>query len=134
MLVQRSQVEAIAERIGPDAFRDERYRAIFAALLSAPDASLGDLAAALDEESIEIAEQLLEDRAGLIDAQRTIDDSLAQLEVRGMEERLAEIDGLLSLASDKEKAALDEERRQLVSLMRASGKGSFKAFRRGRTR
>jgi hypothetical protein len=51
-----------------------------------------------------------------------------------MEERLAEIDGLLSLASEKEKTALDEERRQLVSLMRASGKGSFKAFRRGRTR
>jgi hypothetical protein len=100
MLVQRSQVEAIAERIGPDAFRDERYRAIFTALLSAPDASLGDLAPMLDEESIEIAEQLLEDRAGLIDAQRTVDDSLAQLEVRGMEERLAEIDGLLSLASD----------------------------------
>ena len=134
MLVQRSQVEAIAERIGPDGLRDERYRAIFTALLSAPDASLGDLAPLLDEESIEIAEQLLEDRAGLMDAQRTIDDSLAQLEVRGMEERLAEIDGLLSLASDQEKAALDEERRQLVSLMRASGKGSFKAFRRGRTR
>jgi DNA primase len=134
MLVQRSQVEAIAERIGPDAFRDERYRAIFTALLSAPDASLGDLAPMLDEESIEIAEQLLEDRAGLIDTQRTVDDSLAQLEVRGMEERLAEIDGLLSLASDNEKTALDEERRQLVSLMRASGKGSFKAFRRRRTR
>ena len=134
MLVQRSQVEAIAERIGPDGFRDERYRAVFAALLSAPDASLGDLAPLLDEESIEVAEQLLEDRAGLIDAQRTIDDSLAQLEVRGMEERLAEIDGLLSLANEKEKTSLDDERRQLVSLMRASGKGSFKAFRRGRTR
>lgn len=135
MLVQRSQVEVIAERIGPDAFRDERYRAIFTALLSGPDgATLGDLAPMLDEESIEVAEQLLEDREGLIDAQRTIDDSLAQLDVRGMEERLAEIDGLLSLASDEEKTALDEERRQLVSLMRASGKGSFKAFRRGRTR
>jgi len=135
MLAQRSQVEAIAVRIGPDAFRDERYRAIFAALLSAPDgASLGDLAPMLDEETIEMAEQLLEDRAGLIDAQRTIDDSLAQLEVRAMEDRLAEIDGLLSLASDEEKTALDVERRQLASLMVASGKGSFKAFRRGRTR
>jgi DNA primase len=134
MLAQRSQVEAIAERIGPDVFRDDRYRAIFAALLSSPEGSLGDLAPLLDEEAIEVAEQLLEDRAGLIDPQRTIDDSLAQLDVRAMEERLAEIDGLISLASEKEKATLDEERRQLASQMRASGKGSFKAFRRGRTR
>jgi len=135
MLAQRSQVEAIAERIGPESFRDEHYREIFSALLSAPDgASLGDLAPLLDGETIEVAEQLLEDRAGLIDAQRTIDDSLAQLEVRAMEERLAEIDGLLSLASEAEKASLDDERRKLVALMRASGKMSFKAFRRGRTR
>jgi replicative DNA helicase len=135
MLAQRSRIEAIAERIGTDAFRDERYRAIFTALLSAGDgASLDDLAPMLDPETIEVAEQLLEDRAGLIDAQRTIDDSLAQLEVRAMEERLAEIDGLSSLASDEEKAVLDDERRKLVSLMRASGKMSFKAFRRGRTR
>ncbi|MDP9176833.1 MAG: DNA primase, partial [Gemmatimonadota bacterium] len=135
MLAQRSQVEAIAERIGPDSFRDERYRKIFTALLSAPDgASLGDLASMVDAETIEVAEQLMEERDGFINTQRTIDDSLAQLEVRAMEERLAEIDGLVSLASAAEKAALDDERRKLAALMRASGKGSFKAFRRGRTR
>lgn len=133
MLAERWRAESIAERIGPDTFRDERYRAIFTALLSVGGgASLDDLAPKLDAESIEVAEALLEDRAGLIDAQRTIDDSLAQLEVRAMEERLADIDGLLSLASNEEKTALDEERRKLVSLMRASGKMSFKAFRRGR--
>jgi DNA primase len=135
MLAQRSQVEFIAERIGPDSFRDERYRAIFSALLSSEDgASLQELAPMLDAESIEVAEALVEDRGALIDAQKTIDDSLAQLEVRAMEERLAEIDGLLALASDTEKTAFEDERRKLVSLMRASGKMSFKAFRRGRTR
>jgi DNA primase len=134
MLTQHARVESIAERIGPDTFRDERYRAIFSALLSAGDgASPADLASMLDAEAIEVAETLTEDRGALIDTQRTIDDSLAQLEVRAMEERLAEIDGLLSLASVEEKTALEEERRKLVSLMRASGKMSFKAFRRGRT-
>ena len=135
MLAQHSRIESIAERIGPDAFRDERYRAIFTALLSAGDgASLDELAPMLDAESIEVAESLLEDRGALINPDRTVDDSLTQLEVRTMEERLAEIDGLLSLASEEEKTVLEEERRKLVTTMRASGKMSFKAFRRGRTR
>ena len=42
-----------------------------------------------------VIESLMEDPNALVDAQRTIDDSLAQLEVREMEERLAEIDRLI---------------------------------------
>jgi DNA primase len=134
MLALRSRVATIAERIGPDSFRDPSYRAIFTALLSAGDgATMDDLALILDAEEIEVAEALLEDPGALVDPQRTIDDSLAQLEVRGMEDRVSEIDGLLPLASEREKKALDEERQQLVVQMRASGKMSFKAFRRGRT-
>jgi DNA primase len=134
MLAQRSRVEMIAERIGPDGFRDSRYRAIFNALLDAGDgASMDEIAAMLDPEEIEVAESLLEDRDALVDAQRTIDDSLAKLEVRVMEDRVSEIDRLLPLASGKEKTALDEERQHLVLQMRASGKMSFKAFRRDRT-
>ncbi len=135
MLLQRSRVETIAERIGPDSFRDPRYRAIFAALLTAGEgASMDELAAMLDPESIEVAESLLEDAGALMEPQRTIDDSLAQLEVRRMEDRVAEIDGLLPLASEAEKNVLDEERQKIVLQMRASGKMSFKAFRRRRTR
>ena len=135
MLLQRSRVETIAERIGPDSFRDPRYRAIFEALLDGgEDASIDALAATLDPESIEVAESLLEDAGALIEPQRTIDDSLAQLEVRRMEDRVAEIDGLLPLASEAEKKGLEEERQNIVLQMRASGKMSFKAFRRRRTR
>ena len=135
MLAQRSRADAIAERIGPDSFRDSRYRAIFSALLSAGDsATLEEVSATLDPEEIEVIESLVEDPKALVDAQRTIDDSLAQLEVREMEERLAEIDRLIPLASGTEKKTLDEERQKLVLQMRASGKMSFKAFRRGRAR
>lgn len=135
MLLLRSRVETIAEHIGPDSFRDPRYRAIFEALLNADErASMSDLAEKLDPESIEVAETLLDEAGALIDPQRTIDDSLAQLEVRRMEDRIAEIDGLLPLASEAEREALDDERKNIVVQMRASGKMPFKAFRRRRTR
>ena len=69
-----------------------------------------------------------------MDPQRTIDDSITRLHVREMEERLAEIDGLLPLANEIERDALQQERSKLVMQMRASGKMTFKAFRQGRTR
>jgi DNA primase len=135
MLQQRSRVESIAERIGPDGFRDPRYRAIFAALLDAgEEMSLADVAPQLDEESLAVAEELLGSGDYVLDAQRTIDDSLTRLHVREMEERLFEIDRMLPLASEKEKEILHEERQKLVVQMRASGKMRFKAFRRGRSR
>jgi DNA primase len=135
MLAQRSRVDTIAERVGPDSFRDSRYRAIFSALLAAGDsAAIDEVTATLDPEEIEVVESLVEDPLALVDPQRTIDDSLAQLEVRDMEDRVAEINRLLPLASELEKQALNEERQKLVQQMRASGKMSFKAFRRGRAR
>ena len=135
MLAQRSRVDTIAERIGPDSFRDSRYRAIFSALLSAGEsADIDEITATLDPEEIEVVESLVEDPLALVDPQRTIDDSLAQLEVRDMEDRVSEINRLFPLASEREKQALDEERQKLVLQMRASGKMSFKAFRRRRAR
>lgn len=135
MLQQRSRVESIAERIGPDSFHDPCYRAVFAALLDAGEgAALEELAASLDPETLEEAEELLGAGESLMDAQKTIDDSITRLHVRDMEDRLLEIDRLVPLANDKEKELLQGERQKLVVQMRASGKMTFKAFRRGRTR
>jgi DNA primase len=135
MLQQQSRVETIAERIGPDSFHHPVYRAIFAALLEAgDDASIEDLAPSLDPEALEIAEELIAGADGFIDPQRTIDDSITRLHVREMEERLAEIDRLMPIASAHEKEILSEEREKLVLQLRASGKMTFKAFRRGRIR
>lgn len=135
MLQQRSRVESIAERIGPDSFRHPRYRAIFIALLDAgEDTPFADLADKLDPESLEDAQELLGEGEESKDAQRTIDDSITKLHVRDMEDRLAEIERLLPLANDGELAQLQEEKQKLVVQMRASGKMMFKAFRRGKTR
>ena len=135
MLAERSRVETIAERIGPDSFHSGQLRSIFAALLEiGENATLEELAAVLDADAILLAEELLQDEGAIIDAGRTIDDSLTRLHVRDMEDRVAEVDRLLPLANEVEQSGLQEERQKLVLQMRASGKMSFKAFRRGRSR
>ena len=135
MLHDRSRVEPIAERIGPDAFRYPAYRAIFSALLEAgEETSIDQLSERLDEESLELIQDMLGEGEALINPQRTIDDSITRLNVRDMEERLSEIDRLAPLANDIERESLAKEREKLVIQMRASGKMTYKAFRPGRAR
>ena len=135
MIQDRSRVEPIAERIGPDMFRDSVYRAIFAALLEKGESStMDELADALDAEALETIEEMIGEGEALVNAQRTIDDSITRLNVRDMEESLAEIDRLLPLANEIERESLSKEREKLVLQMRASGKMAFKAFRQGRAR
>jgi DNA primase len=111
MVQDRSRVEPIAERIGPEA-----------------------LAAVLEPVAIVLMQEMLGEDGALVNVQRTIDDSITRLHVRDMEERVAEIDRLLPIANEVEKDALQEERAKLVVQMRASGRMTYKAFRPGRTR
>jgi hypothetical protein len=134
MLQDRSRVESIAERVGPDSFRHPHYREIFATLLDAGDSTFESLSATLDPDAIETAQDLLGDGPSQMDVQRTIDDSITRLHVREMEDRLSQIDSLLPIANEREKESLQEERQKLVVQMRASGKMAYKAFRRGRSR
>jgi DNA primase len=135
MVQDRSRVEPIAERIGPDAFRDSLYREIFAALLeSGEDTTLDELAGVLEPDAIALMQEMIGEDGALVNVQRTIDDSITRLHVRDMEERVAEIDRLLPIANDEEKEPLQKEKAALVLQMRASGRMTYKAFRPGRTR
>ena len=135
MVQERSRVEPIAERIGPEAFRDPVYREIFAALLrTGEDATLDELAEVLEPDAIILMQEMIGEDGALVNAQRTIDDSITRLHVREMEDRVADIDRLLPIANDEEKESLQKERVALVSQMRASGRMTYKAFRPGRTR
>ena len=135
MVQDRSRVETIAERIGPDAFRHPVYREIFSALLeTGDDASIDELSESLEPDAVLLMQEMLGESEALVNAQRTIDDSITKLHVRDMEERVAEIDRLLPIASETEKEELQQERQKLVMQMRASGKMTFKAFRQGRAR
>jgi DNA primase len=128
MLQDRSSVSSIAERVGPDEFRTPEYRAVFAALLEkGEDASIEDLAGALDAESLDVFEEMLgEGKEALQDATRTIDDSISKLHMRMIQERLSEIDRLIPLADEKQKDVLLVEKQNLVKT--ASGKTRYKAF------
>ena len=132
MVQDRSRVETIAERIGPETFHHPVYRAIFSALLENGDATIDELAGVLDAEALETIEQILGEGEALLNVQRTIDDSITRLHVRDMEENLAAIDRLLPLANEVERETLSKDREKLVIQMRASGKMTFKAFRQGR--
>jgi hypothetical protein len=135
MVQDKSRVEPIAERIGPDAFHHPLYRELFAAMLeTGEEATMDELSAVLEPDAVEVMQEMLGEGEALIDVQRTIDDSITRLHVRDMEDRLAEIDRLLPIASADEKEALQEERGKLVIQMRASGRMTFKAFRSGRAR
>jgi DNA primase len=135
MVQDRSRVEPIAERIGPESFRDPVYREIFAALLETEEeSSLDELSAVLEADAILLMQEMLGEDGALVNVQRTIDDSVTRLHVRDMEERLAEIDRLLPIANEAEKDELQQERARLVLQMRASGRMTYKAFRPGRTR
>jgi hypothetical protein len=128
-------VAPIPERIGPDSFRDPVYRYIFAAFLrTGEDATLDELAEVLEPDAIVLMQEMIGEDGALVNAQRTIDDSITRLHVREMEDRVAEIDRLLPIANDEEKEALQKERVALVFQMRASGRMTYKAFRPGRTR
>jgi hypothetical protein len=131
MLGDRSRIEVIAERVGPDSFSDPKLRLIFAALLKVGEgATLDELN--LDSDSHAIAAELLEGDAAIVDVRRTIDESITRLHVRDMERRIQELDKLYTLANENERIELDEEKRRLILQMRQAGKGSYRAFRRRR--
>lgn len=135
MVQDKSRVEPIAERIGPDAFRDPVYREIFAALLQTGEGATADeLTSVLEPDAIAVMQEMLGEGEAQINVQRTIDDSITRLSVRDMEERVAEIDRLLPIATEEEKDVLQDERGKLVVQMRASGRMTYKAFRPGRAR
>ena len=78
MLFMRSRVEQITERLGQESFREPQYRAIYLALISAgPDATLDEVSAHLDEDSIATVEEIVAEGSFQIDPERTISDSLA---------------------------------------------------------
>ena len=127
MLQERARVEQIAERIGPEAFRESDYRAIFTGLLKIGESgSMLDLAAVLNEDALSVAQELTESGEAQPNVEQTVNDSIARLGLRDIEERIAAISKLLPLANEAERAALEMERHELVKQKRASGRGTYK--------
>jgi hypothetical protein len=135
MLQQRPLVEVIAERIGPDSFHDPRLRSIFSTLLQlGENATMDELAASLDPDSIEFVQGALQQQGAIVDVERTINDSIAKIQNREIENQIAELTRLLAVASETERAQIEEQRRELRSQKRALGKGSYAAVNQYKSR
>ncbi|HXG70350.1 MAG TPA: DNA primase [Gemmatimonadaceae bacterium] len=107
MLVDRSRVESMPEKRGPEAFHDPAYRAIYEALLKAgSDSTVEDICAHLDEEAVADVEELLAAGETQVDPQRTIDDSLAKLHKLDLRRDMSSIQRLVPLAGEAEKDVL----------------------------
>jgi DNA primase len=131
MLTNRSRVDQVVEKIGEKSFHDPEYRAIYRALIaSGPDSTIVDVTANLDEEAIATVEELLAAGAVHVDAERTINDSLATLRARDLDVRAAELDRVIPLANGAQKDKLIAEKEAIRKELKATGKNYYKKYRR----
>ena len=131
MLLNRSRVEHVVEKIGEKSFHDAEYRAIYRALIMAgPDSTIEEVTANLDEEGIATVEEMLAAGAIHIDVERTISDSLATLRARDLDTRAAELDRLIPLANGAQKDKLIAEKEAIRKELKATGRQYYKKFRR----
>lgn len=114
MIQSRGLVERVAERVGPDQFRDARYREIFDTLLRVGPETLADeLTAAMSRDATETFDRLSGDPEVIQDLERTVHDCLTRIQTRDLEERRDEIQRLLLAAQDVEKDKLVREKEQI---------------------
>jgi DNA primase len=135
MLFARSRVEEITEKLGDESFREPQYRAIYRALIaSGPEATIEDITANLDEDSIATVEEILAEGSYQIDPERTISDSLATLRARDLDQRAAELDRIIPLVEGAQKDKLIAEKDEIRKELKATGRNYYKKFRRSGAR
>ena len=131
ILLNRSRLEQIAEKLGAQSLRDPQYRAIYRALIAAdPDSTIEEVTANLDEDTIATVEDLLAEGPIQMDPERTISDSFATLRARDLDRRAEELDRIIPLADGAEKDKLIAEKTEIGKELETTGKKYFKKFRR----
>jgi DNA primase len=135
VVVARSLFDRVAERIEASMLRDPDCRAIFDALLRiGPDATVDELTADLTPETVAVLQTMLADGTMGGEPARVIDDSIAHLRVRALQERLRDIERLMKLASDSEKNGLLTEQTRIMTEVRALGGRGFPTYGKSRRR
>jgi DNA primase len=112
LVVARSLIEEVAEKVDDTMLRDPDYRAIFQAVLRVgPDATAEELRAHLNPEAVAILQSMLDSGTMGADPKRVIRDSLAALYRRAKKERLDRLNSMMEIAVESEK---DEILRQIT--------------------
>jgi len=94
-----------------------------------PEATVGEIAGAFDEETIEVLEELLAESGGLDRANEIVEGSVSAIASRNLDARLTAIDREMPLAPPDEKDDLIREKEQLLRQIQALGRGRYKSFR-----
>lgn len=129
MLHHRAQAERIGERVGPMDFTNAEYREIFRVMLErGSDVLLEDIAAALSVEAATTMQELLNEPGAIVDMERTVEGSVAALQVRDLERELYDIDRRLPLASDAEKDDLIRQKAQIRRDIQGLGGVGFRHY------
>lgn len=135
MLLARTRVEQIVEKLGAEGFKEPEYRAIYQALVAAgPDATIEEVTSHLDEDEVGSVEEIIGEGAYQIDPERTISDSLATLRARDLDLRAAELDRIIPLANGAEKDKYIAEKDEIRKELTATGRNYYKKFRRSGAR
>ncbi len=121
-------MEATAERVGADAFADPVYREIFTELSMDPDRAVDELAANLDDDTVAVLQELLDEPVSFDRIEEAIDANINALLARDIAARMSEIDRLAPLATDAEKDELNREKSRLAGELRSLGRPRWKAF------
>lgn len=129
-LHRRQLVESLAERVGPDSFRDPLLAQIFSRLVAAPDDSVESLVMTLDDDAVALINELSESVGGLEIPGRIIEDCVSVLRQRELGEEIDEIDREIPLADDSGKMQLVLRKQQLTKEINALGGRRWPAFLR----
>ncbi|MGK2934293.1 MAG: toprim domain-containing protein [Gemmatimonadaceae bacterium] len=135
LLSRPNRVEFVAEKVGVESFGDELHRALYERLLEAGgDANPLELANGLGPEAVAVLEELLQEQDAVVDADQTIEDSLAFMRARTLDAKMRNIDRMLPVASEAEQTELIRSKAELRRELALLGRGRYKAFRRGHAR
>ena len=131
LLHRPAYFESVVERAGEDSFRDPELRRIFATMAAhGADAGPEALAAQMDDDSVVVMQELLEETGGLEHVEEAVAASLLAMHERQLTERMSEIDREMPIASDTQKNELLTEKTELAKQLRDLGGGNWwKNFR-----
>ena len=119
MLRSPAAFERVLERTGEESFRHPALLEIFLALRDAGSVEhVAMVAEGLSADAVEVLDTLLATPDAILDLDRTVEDSLAWLEERRLEDRNRVIGEQMTLATDDEKNALIREKEENARLIR----------------
>jgi DNA primase len=129
MLHQRRFVDGVAEQLHEDSFQDVAYRQIFSALVrEGADASVEELARVMDEVTLGVLQELLEETGGLDRADELVVGSVNALLARPIGVHLDELQRDLTTAEGEDANAVIREKERLRDELTGLRRPRWKGF------